>query len=1092
MAATNEDFDILDEFLDRRLYDHPQNNQQQLQQQQLQQHQLQDNNGQRTLPQQQQQQQHLNPHQLHQQVSNPHFNEMNIKDEEIFRNFLTDDLNKNDLMYFNGDITQQHQFDSTNIGQPLNLDNNGNTMGNISNMANSTSPADLSMESNGNNYSHIQQHAATPNSIDLQSPESISGKQEIFTTPNSSINVDRLNPIGVFNSPFDSSYETSREILSQLKFGKETPTQFENELPKKFLDVDANSLPYKMNIKNLPSYSRVETQIKLDLSISPPPPQFLVHLPSDTIAKQKLCLKSELTDQVKENMLFLDTYVLTATTDKSCNICPRCVKREQKRASRRKSGVSDNLNWGTNTSKRAVIFNCKEVISFPPAVQNTNSKDLDISARIVCYCRHHQETKGFKLLFVLTDHKGNILAKHVSTSIMIMDRKKNADDTTNSANEASNSVTTANNSNNNSDTNLSNMRINGQPLSPTSIEEDSSEPHTTDSRIFKRKRTWSPELSDGFSIAPSRKPSYTNGTSVNSISGMKRDPVSPSMSISSHHPGSVASSTMPGNATNSTLPSIQRVIPSQGPLRGGVEVTLLGSNFRQGLTVKFGINKALSTHCWSDTTIVTYLPPASQPGQVIVSFEENDQEASSPGNKNIDNINTAIFTYLDDSDRQLIELALQIVGLKMNGKLEDARNIARKIIGSDGNNNGGASEGNGSTTESINGGNATFNSLQSCTDEELVLKVINLLPNNPNWSLCTQEGQTLLHLSCLKGYYKLVSSLLRKGARVDSRDVNGFTPLHFASLAGDRNSIELLINCKANLSIRSNNGSTAEDVADSNVLDIFKHYDSSSMQRRVSNSSISSSIFSIESEDELIFHSGAHVSRLVNDHLTDQSLESDEYDSESIEAGDEESEINSDYSGDDADFEDDEDDYSFENNHSQVTTNQAQQLPSTSDSTVTSADVSLWNKVRNVFNNSSDVEDLPKYDDLYPSSSKHFTIPKLRFSNFQSTSQSTTETTTNNSSDESEDIFIKFFHQRKNVQNDKMLLFFWLPLLILIISFFILINSGWTFSWNDNFQEFVRSGLGKVMLGNERVKVAFNKHLSQMNEAVTSVINVNN
>lgn len=1034
---TNEDFDILDEFLDRRLYDQPQDGQDDQRQNQ----------------------------QSHNQQHNGQFLDLNgnAKDEEMFSNFLTDELNKNDVLYMNGSNNDIHQnnhqsgFDLTNFGVTPTIGDSG------------LHP----LSQSENNYIH-NVHASTPNSLDLQSPESVS-KQDVFTTPNS-ISVDRISSLSV-NSPFDSSYETSREILSQLKFGKDTPTQFENELPKQYLDVDADSLPYKMEIKNLPSYSRVETQIKLDVSISPPPPQFLIHLPSDTIAKQKLCLKSELSDQVKESMLFMDTYVLTSTTQKSCNICVRCVKREQKRASRRKSGVSDNLNWGTNTSKRALIFNCKEVISFPPTIQNTNSKDIEMSARIVCYCRHHQESKGFKLLFILKDAHNNILAKHISTPIMIMDRKKTLDDNTNSANENSNSVTngTANNSNNNSDVNL-NLRMNGQPLSPTSIEEDSSEPHTTDSRIFKRKRTWSPELSDGFSIAPSRKPSYTNGVG----SSVKREAISPPSQLST------IDQTLPSNSS-STLPSIQRIIPSQGPLRGGVEVTLLGSNFRQGLTVKFGINKALSTHCWSDSTIVTYLPPASQPGQVIVSFEENEeqlqQESSQRGNKSTDNLNTAIFTYLDDSDRQLIELALQIVGLKMNGKLEDARNIARKIIGSDGNHNGangGASEAN-SSMEVQN--NNSLNTLQSYSDEELVLKVINLLPSNPNWSLCTKEGQTLLHLSCLKGYTKLVSSLLRKGARVDSRDVNGFTPLHFASLAGDRSSIELLINCRANISARANNDCTPEDVADANVLDLFK-YHSSMMERKFSNSSMSSSIFSIDG-DQFDFHSGAHVSRLVSDHLTDQSLESDEYDSESMDAGDEESEYEGHFSGEEADFEEeDEDDDSIEAND--IPMSSIGSSASMATTVATGTDSSLWNKVRNVFNNSSDAEDLPKYDDLFPSS-KQFTIPKLRFTNSQT---DTTQGSNNNSSDESEDVFVKFFHQRKNVQNDKMLLFFWLPLLVLIISFFVLINSGWTFSWNDKFQEFVRSGLGKVMLGNERVKIAFNKHFSQMNEAVTSVINV--
>ncbi|CCH44751.1 hypothetical protein BN7_4319 [Wickerhamomyces ciferrii] len=976
----DEDFDILDEFLDKRLYED------QSQQQQVQQ---------------------VPPQQVPQGQA-PH-------DDELFQSFLTDDLNKNDFLYFN------QSNDNTN--------------------------------NNDNNYGI---NATTPNSIDLTSPDT--SKNEIYTTPIS---------INEIPQPHNSMFQQSKDILSNLKFGKDIPTKFNNQLPQEYLDIDSNSLPYKMNIKNLPNYSRVETQIKIELSVSPPPPQFLVHLPSDTIAKQKLCLKNdELPEDLKQNILFLDTFVLTSSNSKSCNICPRCIKREQKRASRRKSGISDNLNWGTNTSKRAIIFNCKEIISFPqPSSSSTTSKDLDISARLVCYCRHHQESKGFKLLFILKNSKDEILAKHVSTPIMIMDRKKTLDD----SNDQSNN----------------NSHI-SQPLSPTSIEEDSSEPHTTDSRIFKRKKTWSPELSDGLNIIPSRKPS-TLFNGYNSSSSIKKesiDPISPSNNLQQI------------STINTTLPSIQRIIPSQGPLRGGVEITLLGSNFRQGLTVKFGNNKALSTQCWSDSTIVTYLPPAAVPGQVIVSFEENENE---DGSSNFDMINTSVFTYLDDSDRQLIELALQIVGLKMNGKLEDARNIARKIIGSDeGNNN------NNSTNNNIN---INSMNLSSLNDEELVLKVINHLPNNPNWSLCTQEGQTLLHLSCLKKYTLLVSLLLKKGARVDSRDINGFTPLHMASLSGDKSSVEMLIKFKANLMARSNNGLVPKDLAQGGVKELFNDDDLVDHQRKFSNSSNNSSIFSIDEFDlNLNFSNGAHISRLINDQLTDDCLESDDdEEEESVELEEIDSESWGEVgSGEDADFEDDDDEEEEEIYPTPITT-PTTIPPSTNDITTTSneltgnnlitrqSDGSLWNKVKNVFQNSSDVEDLPKYDDLYPSTSNktpktNSLLPKLRFS----TTRTESTRSDTSSSDENDDFLNKFFQQRKNVQNDKMLIFFWLPLLILIMSFFILINSGYEFQWNEKFQEFIRTGLGKIMLGNERVKVLFNEHFNQVNEVVTSVINVNN
>ncbi|ODQ62108.1 hypothetical protein WICANDRAFT_82216 [Wickerhamomyces anomalus NRRL Y-366-8] len=89
IVQSTEDFDILDEFLDRRLYDQPQDNQD---------------------PSRNQQQSHQNV-----QFSN----DITMKDDEMFTNFLTDELNKNDFLYFNGvgnDNQRQNGFDITNFG----------------------------------------------------------------------------------------------------------------------------------------------------------------------------------------------------------------------------------------------------------------------------------------------------------------------------------------------------------------------------------------------------------------------------------------------------------------------------------------------------------------------------------------------------------------------------------------------------------------------------------------------------------------------------------------------------------------------------------------------------------------------------------------------------------------------------------------------------------------------------------------------------------------------------------------------------------------------------------------------------------------
>lgn len=93
-------------------------------------------------------------------------------------------------------------------------------------------------------------------------------------------------------------------------------------------------------------------------------------------------------------------------------------------------------------------------------------------------------------------------------------------------------------------------------------------------------------------------------------------------------------------------PAIQRLIPACGPTHGGIEVTVLGINFHQGLELKcvFGDIIASSTQRWSDNTLVCILPPRSGPGVVNVWLEGTDKDAQTP---------VALFTYSDESDRAL-------------------------------------------------------------------------------------------------------------------------------------------------------------------------------------------------------------------------------------------------------------------------------------------------------------------------------------------------------------------------------------------------------------------------------------------------------
>jgi uncharacterized protein len=94
-------------------------------------------------------------------------------------------------------------------------------------------------------------------------------------------------------------------------------------------------------------------------------------------------------------------------------------------------------------------------------------------------------------------------------------------------------------------------------------------------------------------------------------------------------------------------PRIHRLIPSSGPIIGGIEVTVLGSNFHPSLQLDciFGDVVASSTQRWSDNTLVCILPPRATSGVVAVWFSGLFKEE--------DGTPPCLFTYTDESDRAL-------------------------------------------------------------------------------------------------------------------------------------------------------------------------------------------------------------------------------------------------------------------------------------------------------------------------------------------------------------------------------------------------------------------------------------------------------
>ncbi|BGP01814.1 hypothetical protein RTG_01799 [Rhodotorula toruloides ATCC 204091] len=313
-------------------------------------------------------------------------------------------------------------------------------------------------------------------------------------------------------------------------------------------------------------------------------------------------------------------------------------------------------------------------------------------------------------------------------------------------------------------------------------------------------------------------------------------------------------------------PRIGRLIPGEGPVHGGIEITVLGENFVRDLVCVFGDTPA-ATHYWSNNTLVCVLPPSANPGPVVVGIKGVPLTVEQ-------GTGLQLFTYKDDSDRSLLELALQVVGLKMTGRLEDASAVAMRIVGNGPGGQGAAPSG---STSPSNGGsaptdtaslaatldaaarsvyptpatsrassrrssfsdspNASTSSLPSLPAvasgetrnfEGIVIKFLSLLDLDPSLipgaapslpstrppiSYANGQQHTLLHLATLLGFHRLVSFLLQRGIAVDMPDRNGYTALHFAALYGRVTIARLLLEGGASINVRVNDGRTALDIA---------------------------------------------------------------------------------------------------------------------------------------------------------------------------------------------------------------------------------------------------------------------------------------
>jgi hypothetical protein len=176
-----------------------------------------------------------------------------------------------------------------------------------------------------------------------------------------------------------------------------------------------------------------------------------------------------------------------------------------------------------------------------------------------------------------------------------------------------------------------------------------------------------------------------------------------------------------------------------------------------------------------------------------------------------------------------MELALQVVGLKMTGKIEDAKNVAMRIVGGAPDGSDGQNSGNTSNMMQLassitptrdlrpqllsrTGSNGNFESLivdfLSVLDAPLDKQPPNSIPTAQAISHATSSGQTLLHLAAFLGFSSLVTFLVKHGVDLDARDRNGYTALHFAVLSKSADCVRALLSAGADCEIVNAFGKT--------------------------------------------------------------------------------------------------------------------------------------------------------------------------------------------------------------------------------------------------------------------------------------------
>jgi uncharacterized protein len=624
------------------------------------------------------------------------------------------------------------------------------------------------------------------------------------------------------------------------------PISREDEVERSFIEMleQGKSLQLRiLEIAESGTKSRVETRIQCSLRVvesSFPDRKLLnrasIRISPTLLAREQSREQTSKIDAFEE--LFLDACVLTLSEpQKMVYACDACVMRERKRylkkleTKRNHRKASSTLDSTSSRSHAKSIEDTyqsflkeyaseitdvdrERILSFYcPLLMDFSEGEVNVPFRITCYCRHHEEREGFQIEFTLKHiASGRLIVRGRTPSIMIVDDHKTSQ----------RKSMTEENFVESSPSSLENTppwfhRKRRVPFPGETNDETCPDSYVTELGESDEATSGSPSCvlyenhphltylnsphAFGEPIPGTRSDSnwaydgsechvdelfrsIHNTTSEPQLETEDHQIKTQGFEEANHRKPLASSPDMPDDAA--PLPTISRVIPIEGPLIGGIDVTILGSNFHGNLGCLFGGQLSPLTHFWGSTTLICVLPPAYTAGTVAVTLTNWD------GSTCVDPKNeTAFFTYKDDCDKTLLELALQVVGVQLTGRIEEAKDVAMRIMSSNSSNPG----------ETLS--QQPLIPLDSSSPypiEDLILRALSNAFSIPIrsesiLSLHNYTRHTMLHIAAFKGYEKLLDFLLHYQISVNLQDKNGNTALHLAILSGRASTVELLTRC---------------------------------------------------------------------------------------------------------------------------------------------------------------------------------------------------------------------------------------------------------------------------------------------------------